>query len=250
MIENKKISLVVPCRNEGKIIAEFIRKVPAYIDEIIIVDNNSTDNTAAVANAHGALVVKERRTTNGIGYGFAHMAGMAKATGDFIIAMDGDDTYPVGQIKRIVTLMGKNHWDFVSCNRLPLTYPKAISPTRQLGIRILNRLVFLLYGYHMSDILTGMWVVRRVVVPRLNLSEGDWNFSPEIKLAALAAPGVSFAQYHIVHFLREQEISKQNILKTGLSHMGYIVKRRLTTDNIFMGLLTQKVPFAFEKTYE
>jgi len=250
MIGNTKLSLVVPCRNEEKIIAGFIRKVPAYIDEIIIVDNNSTDNTASAAKKAGALVVKEPRTVGGIGYGFAHMAGIAKATGDFIIAMDGDDTYPVGQIKRIVTLMGKNNWDFVSCNRLPLTYPKAISPVRQLGIRMLNRLVFLLYGYPMGDILTGMWVVRRTVVSRLNLSAGDWNFSPEIKLAALVAPGVSFAQYHIPHFLRQQEISKQNILKTGLAHVGYIVKRRLTTDNILVGLFTQKVPYAFDKPYE
>lgn len=242
MIDHKKLSLVVPCRNEEAIIGSFIKRIPTCVDEVIVVDNNSTDVTARVARQAGAIVIKEPRTLGGIGYGFAHLAGLARATGDYVVAMDGDDTYPVGQIKKIIRLMEKKSWDFVSCNRLPLTNPRAISRTRQLGITVLNALVWLLYGYPMQDILTGMWVVRKVVVPRLSLREGDWNFSPEIKLAALTAPGIVFAQYHIAHFRREHEISKQNLIKTGFTHLWYIIKRRFTTDNALASLFTQKLP--------
>lgn len=242
MIDHKKLSLVVPCHNEEGIIGSFIKRIPTCVDEVIVVDNNSTDATVRVARQAGAMVIKEPRTFGGIGYGFAHLAGLARATGDYVVAMDGDDTYPVGQIKKIIRLMEKKSWDFVSCNRLPLTNPRAISRTRQLGITILNTLVWLLYGYPMQDILTGMWVVRRAIIPRLNLSQGDWNFSPEIKLAALTAPAVTFAQYHIPHFARQHELSKQNIFRTGWSHFGYIIKRRFTTDNALVALFTQKLP--------
>jgi len=247
MINNKKLSLVVPCRNEAKIIGNFVKKVPACVDEVIIVDNNSTDATARLARQAGAIVIHEPRTVGGIGYGFAHMAGMMRASGDFIVAMDGDDTYPLNKIRSIVKLMEKKSWDFVSCNRLPLTNRDAISLTRQLGINILNGLVRVLYGYPMQDILTGMWVMRRVIVPRFNLSQGDWNFSPEIKLVALNTPAVSFAQYHIPHFERKYEVSKQNIFRTGWSHFWYILRRRFVTDNALVSLFVQKQPSRWQQ---
>ncbi len=233
MIGKKSITLVVPCRNEEKIIAAFVKKVPIYVDEILIVDNGSTDNTAEAAeNASKRVrVIRETRSKGGIGYGFAHMRGLEEARGDYIVAMDGDDTYPLSAIKIVVQKMQTEHWNFVSCNRLPLRNPKAISKTRQLGIKILNWEIALLYGFPMRDILTGMWVVQKEVVHELKLKEGDWNLSPEIKLAALANPRIRFTEYHINHFEREHEPSKQQIFKTGFSHLGYIAKRRITQDN-------------------
>jgi hypothetical protein len=145
--------------------------------------------------------------------------------------MDGDDTYPLEAMKTIVQRMEKKGIDFVSCNRLPLKNPKAISPIRQLGIHILNIQTKLLYGYPIQDILTGMWVVRTSVARELNVKSGDWNFSPEIKLSAIIHPGIVFAEHHIDHFERQNEISKQNLIKTGLTHMGYIFYRRLVEDN-------------------
>lgn len=238
MIDKKRITLVVPCRNEEKIIAAFIKKVPFYVDEILIVDNGSTDNTAEVAKSAGkrVRVIRETRTLKGIGYGFAHMRGLEEANGDYIVAMDGDDTYPLNAIKTVVRKMQREHWNFVSCNRLPLRNPKAISKTRQLGIKVLNWEIALLYGYPMKDILTGMWIVQKEIVHELKLKEGDWNLSPEIKLAALANPRIRFTEYHIDHFERAHEPSKQQIFKTGFAHLAYIAKRQMTQDNpLFQG---------------
>jgi glycosyltransferase involved in cell wall biosynthesis len=231
MINNQKITLLVPCKNEEKIIPELIRKVPAYIDEILIIDNGSTDKTAAVARRLGARVISEPRTQKGIGYGYAHLMGLKYASGDFIVAMDGDDTYPIKSIANIIKHMEKSNWDFVSCNRLPLKSPNAISKIRQLGIYILNMEVFILYGYPIRDILTGMWILKKSIVPKLLLTQGDWNLSPEIKLAAINNPNVQFAEVHINHFERKHEISKQNIFRTGFGHLVYILRRRLTVDS-------------------
>lgn len=208
-----------------------MKKVPSYVDEVVIVDNNSTDNTPTVAKQLGAKVIKEPKTKNGIGYGYAHITGLKKAKGDYIVAMDGDDTYPLRSIAPIIRYMEKHGLDFVSCTRLPLKNPKAISPTRQLGIRILNAEVRLLYGITVKDILTGMWIMTRQAAEKLELTQGDWNLSPEIKLAAYHHPGIQFGEYHINHFERENEISKQKIFRTGFEHLFYIAKRRFTIDN-------------------
>jgi glycosyltransferase involved in cell wall biosynthesis len=230
VVDGKKITVVIPCRNEEKIIAQTVKNVPDYVDEIIVVDNGSTDNTVEVAKAAGARVFTDKRALNGIGYGYAHMKGLYYATGDIIFAMDGDDTYPSYQIRGIVDYMEFNKLDFVTCCRLPLKHIKAISKTRRLGINILNLEVFLLYGVSLRDILTGMWVMRKEIIPMLDLQMGDWNLSPEVKISAFANPRIRFDEYHIDHFERGKEPSKQAIWKTGTSHFFYILKRRFTQD--------------------
>lgn len=182
MIDFKRISLIVPCKNEAGVIGSFVKRVPTYVDEIIVVDNNSTDTSAKEAKRAGAIVIKENRTASGIGYGYAHQAGITKATGDIIVAMDSDDTYPVRSIRTIIRYMNQYELDFISCARLPLRFTKAISLTRKLGIAILNTEVRLLYGYPTRDILTGMWIMRRETARRLNLSEGAGTFRRKLNL--------------------------------------------------------------------
>ena len=159
------------------------------------------------------------------------MTGIKNATGDFIFALDGDDTYPSYQIREIIARMEHDGLDFVSCNRLPLKDKGVISRTRRMGIIILNIEVFLLYWRVLHDTLTGMWGIRGTVKDKLDLRMGDWNLSPEIKLEAMTNKEIRFAEHHIDHFVREKEPSKQAIWKTGVNHLLYILKRRFTQDN-------------------
>ncbi len=230
MINNKTISLVIPAKNEEKNIKQTIASAPSCIDEFIVVDNGSTDNTAKAAQEAGAVVISEPRKMNGVGYGYAHITGLAAAKGDFVFAADADDTYPLYEIENIVTFMEEASTDFVSCSRLPLENKEAISRTRRLGIHVLNIEVMLLYQTPIRDILSGMWGVRKSVIPLLDLRMGDWNLSPEIKISALVDNNVQFAEYPIDHFAREHEPSKQQIFKTGFGHLFYILKRRFTQD--------------------
>jgi len=237
MINNKKITLIIPCKNEENILPDVLSKIPDYIDETIVVDNSSTDNSITVAKSYGATVFSEQKKVNGIGYGYAHIKGLKEATGDYIFAMDADDTYPVQSIRKIVGYMELSNIDVVSCSRLPLQNKKAISLTRRVGIYILNIEIFFLYGHILKDTLTGMWGIRREVVSKLDLQMGDWNLSPEVKISALMHKDIHFSEYPIRHFIREQEPSKQAIWNTGFNHLKYIFRRRFTTDSIVGGYL-------------
>lgn len=238
MICGKTVSLVIPCKNEESSLAKMLRRVPSGVDEVVVVDNNSTDKTAQVAKKFGAVVVKEiRKDGNGIGYGYAHRKGMKVATGDLIVTMDGDGTYPLEQIGEVVEFMQYNGIDFVACSRFPLKNAKAISKMRQLGVWILNTEVQTLYQYPMQDILSGMWVMNRNAVRKLKLKEGGWDLSPEIKLAALMSDQIRLEQYHIDHHHRDNGASKQELWTTGFNHFRYIVKRRLLIDNRWVSWL-------------
>lgn len=232
MIQGKTISLIIPCRNEAESLRVMLKQMPKCVDEVMVMDNRSTDETAEVARNLGAKVVRENRADSlGIGYGYAHQKGIKKATGDIIVTMDGDGTYPVGQIKEVVRYLLKNDLDFVACSRFPLADDQVISKFRQFGVWALNTAVKWLYRYPVKDILSGMWVMRRGITVHLGVHEGGWDLSPEIKLNALTNPKITFGQYHIHHFRRENGASKQQLWVTGTNHLKYIFLRWLTLDN-------------------
>ena len=83
------------------------------MDEVLIVDNASTDNTARVARELGARVVEEKMK----GYGRAYKTGFKNATGDIIITMDGDGTYPPESITLLLYILFEEDVDFISARR-------------------------------------------------------------------------------------------------------------------------------------
>lgn len=245
MYKKSKISLIFPCRDEAEAIKKTLLRVPDIVDEVIVVDNLSSDNTVDIAQLLGAKVLTEPRIKNGIGYGYALATGIRNSSGDFIVCMDGDGSYPVEKISSIIDYINRNKVDFVSCNRLPVLNPKKMSWIRMLGVRILNITIYLLYGYPIKDSLTGMWVFNKKILPYMNLYEGDWNFSLEIKLSAIHNKYIQFSEYHVPYQDRVFNQSKQSIFKTGLRHLGYLISKRfLFQTNLFsqhqLSLLAEK----------
>lgn len=228
-MKNKlNISIVIPCRNEAEGIGFLVKKAMKIADEVIVVDNQSTDKTALVAKKAGALVIKESRVDKlGIGYGYSLARGMKAAKHEIIVTLDGDGTYPIDQIEAAIKHMGKKRVNMLLCSRFPLIDGQAISWWRQLGVWLLNTQVRLLYGYAMQDILSGMWVVKKPALASLKLNEGGWNLSPEIKLAAIMNEKISIDQFHIHHYEREFGQSKQKLVITGLEHLWFIFAYRM-----------------------
>lgn len=239
MLHNKTISLVIPCKNEERALDHLLKKIPSCVDEVLVVDNNSSDSTRQVAQRHGARVLTEKRTHNGIGYGYAHQLGLKKATGDYVITMDGDGTYPISAIKQAISITIREDLDVLLCSRFPLRNPKAVSLTRRLGVFILNTEASLLFASRITDILSGMWVVKKSAKKHLFLSEGGWDFSPEIKLAALLHPQIKTAELHIHHSYRKGGESKQQIWNTGFGHLFFIFRYWWT--HVIRKLLTNRL---------
>lgn len=232
MINESTISLVMPCRNEAKHLAEMVADIPDFYDEIICVSNKSSDDTVKLGRELEQryprfTMLIDDRTASGIGYGYAHMTGIEHSTSDIVVCADSDCTYPVEDVPQILQTMEKRGLRFASCTRYP---DSAIPFTLQMGVKVLNFEMFLLYGVTIHDSLSGMWVFEREVVPSLHLTEGDWNLSPQIKLNAHKYLGRCFGEVKITQKTRQGE-TKQSYLKTGLGHLMWIAKNRFVQRN-------------------
>ena len=184
------ISVVIPCFNEEKGIAHVLRGMPDYVDEVIVVDNNSTDDTAEVARSLGARVIAEPRK----GYGSAYLAGLPAATGDIIATVDGDGTYPSAAIAPLVDELLAAGLDFISASRFPLRDPRAMRRRNVFGNLVLTWTARLLFRRWLADSQSGMWVFRRACLRWLRPGQRGMAFSEEIKLEALRAPQVRFGE--------------------------------------------------------
>lgn len=228
-VNGSTVSLVMPCRNEGGHLADLISEVPSFFDEIICVSNKSIDSTVAVGkNLQKRIsrfrLLQDDRTADGIGYGYAHMTGIDAAKSEIIVCADSDGTYPVEEVPRILAIMRENNLSFVSATR----YPTNDIPFKlKFGVQLLNMEMLLLYGYVIHDSLSGMWVFKKSVSKDLELTEGDWNFSPQIKLNAKKYLKEHFAEVKITQKIRRGE-TKQSYLKTGLHHFLWIAKNRFS----------------------
>jgi glycosyltransferase involved in cell wall biosynthesis len=216
-----RISLVIPCYNEEKGIRHVLSRVPGVVDEVVVVDNASTDRTAEVAASMGARVVPESRR----GYGAAYKAGLPVATGDVVITLDGDGSYPPEEIPRLVDLLVDRGLDFLSACRFPLADARAMPWSNRLGNQVLTWATALLFRTGVRDSQSGMWVFRRALLARLHLSSDGMAFSEEIKLEALLR-GFRFGEEHVRYGFREGDV-KLRKWRDGWSNLTFLVRKRL-----------------------
>jgi glycosyltransferase involved in cell wall biosynthesis len=220
MHRDLSISVVIPCYNEQDGIREVIGRIPKAVDEIVVVDNNCTDATAEVASSLGARVVPERTP----GYGAAYKAGLKAATGDVIVTLDGDGTYPPEEIPRLVDTLVDRGWDFLSASRFPLSDAAAMHLSNRLGNWVLTVAAAALFLVPIRDSQSGMWVFHRRILDRLRLTSNGMAFSEEIKLEALGR-GCRFGEAHIRYGARIGEVKLQK-WRDGWDNLSFLVRKR------------------------
>jgi len=146
-----KISVVIPTLNEARAIGEVVSAVPqGWVQDIIVVDNGSTDDTAKQATIAGARVIHEPRR----GYGSACLAGAKAArNSDIIVFLDGDRSDDPRQLDAIVMPVLQDQADLVIGSRIGGVLEKGAMPLHgQLGNRLIVFLLRLLYGVYITDI--------------------------------------------------------------------------------------------------
>ncbi|MGE0451148.1 MAG: glycosyltransferase family 2 protein [Vicinamibacterales bacterium] len=109
MYEGKRVSVVMPAYDEAEGIEATVRGFVTHpwVDEVIVADNNSTDDTARLAADAGARVVREPRQ----GYGYACRTALANATGDLIVLTESDDSFHAADLKILFAYI--DHFDMV-----------------------------------------------------------------------------------------------------------------------------------------
>jgi glycosyltransferase involved in cell wall biosynthesis len=223
MFLGKRISVVIPCHNEEDGVRAVIEQMPAIVDEILVVDNASTDRTSEVARELGARVVFEERK----GYGRAYKTGFAKARGDVIVTMDGDGTYPPNSIPLLVQVLVTEKLDFMTARRWRSKQDKSKSPLRLLGNAVLSGATMLLFRRFLVDSQSGMWVFRREALPGFQPTADTMALSQEIKILAFTNPKVRCLEMPIYYGERVGE-SKLNLWRDGFGNLFQLFALRLS----------------------
>ncbi len=222
MYKSQRVTVIIPCLNEEQGIEKVLRRMPEFVDQVIVVDNGSTDRTSDVARSLGAEVIREPVR----GYGRSYKKGFSFATGDIIVTLDGDHSYPPDAISYLLEAFLHLEVDFLNASRFPVRDRHAMSFKHKIGNFILSLAMSMLYFRWVRDSQSGMWVFRRSILDEMRLEADGMAFSEEIKIEALKSRRIRFAEISILYSSRLGEI-KLNPWRDGLYNLWFLVHKRL-----------------------
>jgi glycosyltransferase involved in cell wall biosynthesis len=221
MYKSLTITVIIPCLNEEQGIEKVLRAMPEFVDEVIVVDNNSTDRTSEVAAALGAKVIREEVR----GYGRSYKRGFSEATSDLIITLDGDHSYPVDALSYLIEAFLHLDVDFLNASRFPVRDRRGMSPINEIGNLGLSLAMSLLFFRWVRDSQSGMWVFRRSILKFMKLESDGMGFSEEIKIEALRDSRIRFGEISIMYSSRLGE-TKLNLWRDGVQNLLLLFKKR------------------------
>lgn len=178
----EKITVAIPCHNEGKTIAKVIADFRQELPEasILVFDNNSSDDTAEIARKNGAEVLFEKK--QGKGYVLQKMFQVINA--DILVLVDGDDTYSAKDIHKLLEPISSGRADTVVGNRLSQN-EGGFSVSHRFGNMIFKHLLNYLFGTKFSDILSGYRVMTREFYKGIPLLAKGFEIETELTLQSL-----------------------------------------------------------------
>jgi glycosyltransferase involved in cell wall biosynthesis len=180
------IKVIIPAYNEEKAIANVIKDIPSYVDEVIVISNNSTDNTVAIAQKAGATVLLENKK----GYGHACLKGLdyiAKLPNkpDIIVFLDGDYSDYPEELTQIVAPIITDGIDLVIGARAAhLRAKNSMTPQQVFGNWLATFLMKLFFGATFTD-LGPFRAIKYDKLVALNMEDKTYGWTVEMQLKAL-----------------------------------------------------------------
>jgi glycosyltransferase involved in cell wall biosynthesis len=200
------VTVIIPCLNEEEPIAAVVREVMAQnVDEVIVVDNGSTDRTAQEAASAGARVVREPAR----GYGRACAAGIEAMRADtqIVCFMDGDGSDVASFLPAVVGPVARGEADFVMGSRLRgVREPGSMTPQQIVAGRLAGWLLRLTYGARFTD-MSPFRAMRADTVRSLGMREQTYGWNLEMQMRA-AARKLRILEVPVDHRCRRGGVSK------------------------------------------
>jgi glycosyltransferase involved in cell wall biosynthesis len=180
----KNVAILIPCRNESAAIARVVAEFRAALSDakIYVYDNNSTDTTAEIARAAGAIVRAEK--LQGKGHVVRRM--FADIEADIYVLVDGDGTYDPGAAPAMVAMLEDQHLDMVTGIRFAAGDQAAYRRFHRSGNILLTALVRYVFGNRVTDMLSGYRVFSRRFVKSFPALSSGFETETELTVHALA----------------------------------------------------------------
>ncbi|MDT7829232.1 glycosyltransferase family 2 protein [Pricia sp. S334] len=183
---NPDIKVIIPAFNEADSIAEVVKDIPDSVSEIIVVNNNSSDNTVKNARAAGATVLSEERK----GYGYACLKGMdyvakQSKSPDIIVFIDGDySDYPEELDKVVAPILDDGKDLVIGAREKRLREKGSMTPQQIFGNWLATSLMNLFFGARFTD-LGPFRAIRYDKLLLLGMEDKTYGWTVEMQLKAL-----------------------------------------------------------------
>jgi len=211
----RSIAIVIPTLNEERAVGEVLDRIPVldllrdgFETTPYVVDGHSKDATREIAERKGARIIFDE----GRGKGAAIRTAFSAIDADYLIMVDGDDTYPLEVAREMVQRL-QTH-DVVVGSRLKGTIePGAMTRVNVVGNKLLTLLAQVLFRANISDLCTGLWGFRSDAVRRLELAASGFELEADL-FAECMFKGCRIAEIPITYRAR-QDRPKLASLKDG-----------------------------------
>jgi len=218
------ISVVIPALNEAANLPHVFARLPSSVDEVILVDGHSSDDTIAIAQS--LLPSVRVILQDGRGKGDALACGFAAARGDIIVMLDADGSTDPAEIPAYVMPLLQGA-DFSKGSRFTDGGGSTdITPVRALGNRFLNHVVNALYGTRYTDLCYGYNAFWADVVPTINVTCNGFEVETLINVR-VAKAGLTVVEVPSVEHERIHGASKLRPVRDGLRVLRTIIRERL-----------------------
>jgi glycosyltransferase involved in cell wall biosynthesis len=213
-----KYSIILPCKNEEDTVSTVILKARKILPdaEIIVVDNNSTDNSAKLARKIGAKILKEPIP----GYGAALLQGFKEAGGEYVIMCDADNTYDLLELPKLLKYVNeKNNYDIIIGNRMNKNMKREAMPFmhKYLGNPFLSSIMRFMFNNNIKDSQSGLRIIKKSSLEKLNLQSSGMEIASEIIIKALKL-NMKIKETNITYYPRIGE-SKLRSFNDGWKHL-------------------------------
>ena len=224
-----RVTAVVPTKNEAGGIAEIVKDLLSYVDEVLVVDGHSTDGTGERAKEAGATVLLD----NNKGKGDAYWVGIENAQGDILVFIDADGSHEVSDIPVLIKPIVENAADLVIASRHKGGSDEWEGDVdtwlRAVGSGLLSVAINMRWGSKLTDVLNGFRAARRDAAVTAGLHVYDFDVE----------------QHMIVQFLKHgfrvtEVASHEECRKWGDSKLPTFRKAHLFFWRLFVDLVTGK----------
>jgi glycosyltransferase involved in cell wall biosynthesis len=176
------VDVIIPALDEEEAIGAVIRAVPGAVRQVVVADNGSSDATAAVASAAGAVVVSEPER----GYGAACLAALAHLAADppeVVVFLDGDGSDDPTELDELLAPLTEGAQLVIGSRTRGRSEPGSLTAPQRVGNALACRWIRWVYGERFSD-LGPFRAIRWSALDALGMQDRNWGWTVEMQLAA------------------------------------------------------------------